>query len=56
MRARGRSFRAIAEQTGTSLTAVRASLAAAPGGKARREIRAEIRRAGGLRKWWAAHG
>ena len=45
----GMTFRDIAAQTGTSLTRVRTSLREAKGG---REVRAEIRRAGGLHGWW----
>jgi hypothetical protein len=56
LRARGRSYRQIAETSGTSLTGVRRALAAAPAGKARRELRREIRRAGGLQRWWRARG
>ena len=52
MRERGMSFRDIAAQTGTSLTRVRASLRESKGGAMRREVRAEIRRAGGLHGWW----
>jgi len=52
MRKRGVSFREIAARKGVSLTRVRASLREAPAGAMRREVRAEIRRAGGLHGWW----
>jgi len=48
----GMPFREIAERTGTSLTRVRAALRTAAPGRMRREIRAEIRGAGGLSAWW----
>ena len=48
----GMSFRDIATMTGTSLTRVRATLRDAAPGRMRREIRAEIRDAGGLSAWW----
>jgi hypothetical protein len=48
----GMSFRDIATKTGTSLTRVRRALAEATPSRMRREIRAEIRGAGGLRAWW----
>ena len=49
---RGMSFRDIATQTGTSLTRIRRSLRETKGGAMRREVRAEIRKAGGLHGWW----
>jgi hypothetical protein len=52
MRAQGMSFREIAAETGTSLTRVRRSLRGIDTGRMRREIRAEIRASGGLRRWW----
>jgi hypothetical protein len=52
MRAQGMSFREIAAETGTSLTRVRASLRDTSTGRMRREIRKEIRAAGGLKRWW----
>jgi hypothetical protein len=52
MRKAGMSFRQIAAQTGTSLTRVRRSLRKTKGGRMRREVRAEIRKAGGLSGWW----
>lgn len=52
LRDQGMSFREIAEQTGTSLTRVRRSLRGAPPGRMGREIRYEIRAAGGMGAWW----
>ncbi|MGH3635674.1 MAG: hypothetical protein ACRDTS_16620 [Mycobacterium sp.] len=48
----GASFRDIADHAGASLSRVRKSLRDAPGGRMRRDMRQEIRVAGGLRAWW----
>ena len=55
MRAEGATFRDIAADTRTSLTRVRKALQGAPASRQRREIRQEIREAGGLRPWWQEH-
>jgi hypothetical protein len=58
LRKKGMPFRAIAASKGVSLTAVRAALrdASARDGttptRTHRELRREIRRAGGLGAWW----
>lgn len=52
MRREGLSFRRIAAERALSRRRVRASLASAPAGWMRRELRAEIRRAGGFTRWW----
>ena len=52
MRKQGLSFREIATRTRTSSTQVRRALREAQGGAMRREVRAEIRKAGGLHGWW----
>jgi hypothetical protein len=54
MRRRGLTFRQIARERGVSLTRVGASQREASAGRMRREIRAEIRRAGGVKAWWNA--
>jgi hypothetical protein len=46
------SFREIAQRKGVSRTRVRAVLRDAAPGRMRREIRAEIHKAGGLDAWW----
>ena len=46
------SFRDIATATKTTLPAVKQTLADAPPGKMRRELRQEIKDAGGVRRWW----
>jgi hypothetical protein len=48
----GMSFREIADRRHIPLTRVRRALSEAPPGRMRREIRAEIRKAGGLMPWW----
>jgi hypothetical protein len=52
MHEQGMSFREITQRKGVSLTRVRASLREATPGRMRRELRREIRRAGGLEAWW----
>jgi hypothetical protein len=52
MRDQGMSFREIAQRHGISLSRVRRSLGDAAPSRMRRELRAEIRKAGGLSAWW----
>jgi hypothetical protein len=48
----GLSFRTIAGEARSNPTRIRKSLRDAPKGRMRRELRQEVRQAGGLRSWW----
>ena len=52
MRREGASFREIADALGLPLHRVKRQLRDAPGGRNRREMRDEVRDAGGMHPWW----
>lgn len=53
MRRKGMSFREIAQESAVRLPRIRDSLRADAGTtKTGRELRREIRKAGGLKRWW----